>query len=450
MKVEEFESALKKGLGRAYQYVVEHGDSDELVRDWLEKACLENFTYDPQCEGDRSKWLYRILEQTSDIEHYERYIIEKLPTLTFDSSWDQNHIYGLLKQFSKHGSSAARELLYDHFSKNLRVTYNESWIGGSQIIDLDGLEGFLFVVRVIGENLIRTEDFSEDEYLLSEMIEEEDEDLVIDALMKASATCEFTKKYMDEVIPQYEESKRKETKDRIVRTASERRKAFGHSQEKVLEMIEDSSKAKKYPGFYMAYGRVATDEEIGQTIQKMLEESRPEQLIRYAWVFRRRYISKNKMPEPLFKKMLGLLDSSNVDLVEAVSYDLSYVDDERVRTIGIERLQNPSKISFCSVVKLLSSSIKQDDTQLLAECFLSIRDTLDECEIHECHGVIMDIINLADKLQVDVHLQTVLEHCYVLTPCSLCRDDVHAHLSKVDEKDVHLEIKEEHQFDSFE
>jgi len=180
MKVEEFEAAITKGLGRAYQYVVKHGDSHELVRHWLEKACVENLAYDPQCEGDRCKWLYRILEQTSNLKHYQDFLIKELSSVNnaSDSTWDINHQYGLLKLFSEHGSSDARDLLYKHFSKNLRTLYNESWVGGSQIIDLDGLEGFLFVVKVIGEKLSTVEDFSEDDYLLRCIVETVDENLV--------------------------------------------------------------------------------------------------------------------------------------------------------------------------------------------------------------------------------------------------------------------------------
>jgi hypothetical protein len=50
----EFRAALRRGLGRALQHVLQHG-LGELFPVYLE-ACLENIAFDPQLEN-RGKWL---------------------------------------------------------------------------------------------------------------------------------------------------------------------------------------------------------------------------------------------------------------------------------------------------------------------------------------------------------------------------------------------------------
>jgi len=253
---------------------------------------------------------------------------------------------------------------------------------------------------------------------------------------------------MNEVIPLYKEEKLRirEARNTDVRSFSKKRERFEFTQEQVLEKLEDS-KDSQHLSFYMAYGRVATEIEIEQIISRMISESREVQLIRYAWIFRRRYVSKEKMPETLIVKMLELLSSKNKELTQAVRISLSYVDDDRVRTAGIALIQNSSQSDFFNGIELLANSIKQEDTETIAKYFFLVESKMKDCE--QLHSIVLDLINIADNLEMDSHLQAVLEHCYVLTPCSHCRDCIYDHLSSMEEEVINSKIKAEHAFDSF-
>jgi hypothetical protein len=131
---EEFNSAIQKGLGRAYLHVLEYGD--ENIRDSLQNAIVHNLVYDVQCEGGRADWLFSILNNTKHLSHYEEYLLSKLGTIEKD--WDRDQAFELLYHFARNGSRSAREKLYQEFDKQQQ---NESWIDGEQIVELDGVKG---------------------------------------------------------------------------------------------------------------------------------------------------------------------------------------------------------------------------------------------------------------------------------------------------------------------
>ncbi|MGL6197068.1 MAG: hypothetical protein ACRC2T_19830, partial [Thermoguttaceae bacterium] len=66
---EEFQNALKKGLGRAVQHVRESAPSD--VRDDLLHASLNCLVRDAQCECGRAPWLMKMFNITGEPDFYQ-------------------------------------------------------------------------------------------------------------------------------------------------------------------------------------------------------------------------------------------------------------------------------------------------------------------------------------------------------------------------------------------
>jgi hypothetical protein len=134
----DFEDAFHKGLGRAWLYLESSQDREKVVRAALEQGCVEVFSYDPQCEGSRSEWIYKLLLLTSNAEHYEEYILEHLSKIEETRALDQ--ALDLLSYFWRDGSERAKSALYSWFEKS---EDNEAWLGGTQIIRAGGLKGYL-------------------------------------------------------------------------------------------------------------------------------------------------------------------------------------------------------------------------------------------------------------------------------------------------------------------
>lgn len=75
MNKREFEYAMKRGLGRC---VLELQDNEDIerFRDIVLKGCLNNYSYDTQCEGTRSEYMY-VLQSYYGDTYFEEKIIER-------------------------------------------------------------------------------------------------------------------------------------------------------------------------------------------------------------------------------------------------------------------------------------------------------------------------------------------------------------------------------------
>ncbi len=194
LTVEKFRDALQKGLGRAVMHVREHGT--EKVRNDILHACLHNIAYDHQCEESRANWLLEIINLTNDEEYYHQCILEAIPNST--DLWDTQQLVELATELARRGLEEARRAIYDKFALQ---EFDEFWIGGSQIVELDGIEGLLHVAEVIGTRLLEEPDFRHDyDYLVTEAIERFDKQTVIAALEKRASENANVRAYLDAVV----------------------------------------------------------------------------------------------------------------------------------------------------------------------------------------------------------------------------------------------------------
>jgi len=156
------------------------------------------------------------------------------------------------------------------------------------------------------------------------------------------------------------------------------------------------------------------------------------------------------MPEELLLKMLGLLESKNTDLVSAVSFSLSTIQDSRIRKVGLEWLNLGYVKGGNKPILLLKNSVMQKDTLAVSQYFDSVFSSVATLDSDCCHDIVLEFLRLIDLIEMDIHLQRILEICYAWTPCSLCRDEVYENLLKMGEDKVNPEIIREHRCDSFE
>ena len=171
-----FSDVLQKGLGRAFKYVKQ---LDELeIRDHLLDACLHNLAYDAQCESRSAKWLFDLIHSTGNSEFYRDKIFTALPTT--NDFWDLKQLYDLVLIWAKQGNIEAREIIYRAYKQKL----NESWLGGEQIIKLDGIHGLLKVAEIFGARLLEDNELWEDNSLINLACENHDSSKVKSTLEK--------------------------------------------------------------------------------------------------------------------------------------------------------------------------------------------------------------------------------------------------------------------------
>ena len=286
LKLEEFCQALHKGMGRAYLYIQKYGDSQ--VRDILLSACLKNMVYDPQCEEERAEWLISLIDLTENQDYYFSQIINGLISST--EFWDTDQLFSLCQIIAERNITTAKQAIYQKF--DLQEFY-ESFLGGYEIINLDGVAGLIYVIQLLGRRLVEVEDYWEDEILLDYAYEKLGKEKINEYLEAEAKKNKYIRAYLENC------QNKLENESYLNKS---RRK---YSLERVISDIEN--KRYKFPYHYTVFGKKASEQEIEIVFDKLLTEVIKEKIIRYLWVFRNRELPR------LDDKIFQLVSSNDRD-----------------------------------------------------------------------------------------------------------------------------------------
>ena len=162
------------------------------------------------------------------------------------------------------------------------------------------------------------------------------------------------------------------------------------------------------PGNYTRFGRYASTEDLQLIWQKLLECEDEAACYRLLWVFRR-----TPMPA-LHTRVMGWLDSNNVQLQLAAVDALGRIQDIRIASEAKKRLlADPANHNLLPLLRLNGASL---DNQLL-NLILQRLPTSDD---DTAHGIGLELLDIADSCP-QISTQALLHWIYEHTPCSLCR-----------------------------
>lgn len=385
-----FVDNLQKGLGRTFNYI-NRNEKEEIKHDLL-NACLHHLAYDPQSEGSRADWLFELITLTDDIEFYRQNIFQALPNTT--DFWDVEQLYDLIAIWANKGSNKARQIIYETFAKQ---EFNESWLGGKHIIAIDGISGLLYVAEIVGMRLLKDDELWEDDYLISEASERLGRKIVIETLEKESLSNPNIKAYLDAV---------KTNQNNLTVSKKQRSKTKRNIIEldTVLERIET---VRHYRALLMKFGKYAEQTEIDRVFERLLKETRREQLTRYLWIFRTR-----KLPR-LDNRILELAKTNDEELQSSAIAVLANNQDDSIRNLAIELLQKQTT-PYNKVLELLINNYQPGDFKIIE----SILNTSSDNDFK--HALCWELIEIANT-QKTSELTACSLWVYENNPCSNCR-----------------------------
>lgn len=387
LSLDQLRAALQKGQGRAWLHVREHGGQGEVRQEVLH-ACLHNLTYDPQCEGSRVEWLLSLIDLTGVPHFYERRVLEALPEAK--EFWDADQLVELAAAFARRGSDAARRALYGILRQR---TFAES-LGAEQLVDLDGLEGFLHVAEALGDRMLEDPDLWENDSLLCEVAERFGEEEVLRALRERAARSAGAEAYLEEVL---EYRREREDEGLAERPAT--------SLRDVLEDIDSPEEEAWYK--LASFGQRCSEDERETVFARLLWETRRESLLRCLWVFGMRGVPH------LDDRLLDLAQADDLDIQRAAISALGGLRHPGVRDLMLRLLASSPPVPP-GALRLLGSNFAPGDGALVESV---LRLPGDQGEIH-ARG--LDLLHAADAVK-DPELAGCLSWVYEETPCSLCR-----------------------------
>lgn len=143
MTKSRFRHLLHAGRGAAIQHARRNQVPE--YREVILDACLHNHAVDPQAEGTHADYIYRLLAVLQDRPYYVERVIAALENSGDD--WDAVHRFCLATYFAIDDANAgAREAIHRNYTPG--PAFGEHI--GLNIVQMDGIPGFLSVARRIG------------------------------------------------------------------------------------------------------------------------------------------------------------------------------------------------------------------------------------------------------------------------------------------------------------
>ncbi len=441
---EEFEDALRKGLGRAPLHVRRFGAAG--IEDFLVYACLHNRAFDSQCEGSRERWLIELLDAADLTDQFERPILKaQLHRGTRslhsadspegradrqDEEWDRWQMHRLAVQYARRGSASARRVLRVCFRRSLRdwaTTDDYELACAEEAASCSGPEQLLYVAQHIGRRIVRgipDKGITDVRYAYDE---HHGEGAAMSALEAAGKADRFIAVYLNELL---EQDRGREI--RSPRQAYEERKEQlrAISGLAVLHRFDtDPTAIKSFP--ITSWVGVAPLSEQRPVAERIFTTSDAKLQQRLLYGFIRKGLPQFDM------RLVALLDDDDEDTQWFAAQTLSHHRHPLVRAAALERLRR--RPFWKGAIKLLCSNYEAGDHDLIEALLTPGEDDED------AHDLVTEILDLFTRHETPVAAASLL-FVYRHSPCENCRRDAVEMLKKLDAAPPWLQ--EECAFDS--
>jgi hypothetical protein len=392
---DDLERMLSAGMGRAVLYLLSQDLSQ--YRDLILKHCLHNHAYDIQCEGTRADYLYPLLQASGEEAWYRREILERLSE---EKDYDDvEQLLDFAVVFARAGDEVARSTIYDTLR---RSNVESELLGDDQIIEMDGIQGLVFVLDHIGKDSKLMTWYKWDSIVrqTEELSSVEDVRIALKAASEKNAHVAAALANMDY------------SPDRKADEIAFHRKERLDEHWKGTESLPESTtwqEAKNHPLWERMLGRwsrMASDEEFENAARDIDIEQPPERLKQYLFLFRKRQFPL----EP--ERLIQLVDHPDSVVGLRAITALEIISGPDVRNLFLRLKDDPAWSD--RAVALLRSNYQACDDQLMLGMLNS------ESDPDHLHLTCMNTRKVYKDNPIPEGLQPLLL-AYEMTPCSMCR-----------------------------
>jgi len=454
---EEFQDALKKGLGRAVQHV--RSSPPEAVRDDLVHACTEYLAWSSQQDGCRVTWLFRMIEATGEYDYYRQKIIEAVEQIPDDTYGIDTicQLFGLMAKFAERGDNEVLEIMRRRFD-SARILYVPHF-GFDELFRLDGIDALIRFLRREWKRVCDDEELWADDDEIT-IAEEELGKEVVQAALKVAARDDESIRFCLERIKrqQAEQEARKAAEEKQKQKLMERPEVLPNLRELIDGMENDgSTKTKwKFVAFRNAFlsrhnsgdfYAKPTPEELEYAFQKLLEATDPEHQLCLLGIF-----IEETMPRFDSRLWPLLFNAPNSEVRWAAEQAFSRMTDPAIREKGLKLIRKkPDSLDWIRGIDLLEKNFMTDPVvrerglELIAKgpefkdwhCGIDLLEKSFQAEdefvimkklesvppdtyIDDMHNIGYSVIKLA-RANPEVRLESLLLWVYEHTFCADCR-----------------------------
>ena len=413
----EFKRILDIGLGRAILYLQNHDSTPH--RDAILNACLHNTAMDRQVEGTRSQYMTDVVRLTGDMEFYREQVFSALSAGGYDD-YDTQHQLVFASILAGEGDERARQIVYDTIQRNI-----DDDILPLVLINMDGLQGFTFIV----ERLLETQrEVSDLDFTVEHLID------VLEDRDGIKQTQRKLKQYIAQnpqaaPLIQAAFSRREQGKQAF----RKRRNPEHFSYEDVKIWMDSPDTLKSPPVHWVVWGQHSTVEELDRAAQDFLQvdDADTRRIWAYVQIFRDRVFPLE--PDRLIEwaKHLGekpiRRSDGTVDHEARMPYyalsSLSLLTHPKVRAFALSMIEQSKEAG--RVVRLLAANYQKGDWQFIASL---TSQNLDNEDYHSLEYSVEDVFKAHPSDEAIPALTNLYEH----GPTSTCRRRVVQYLDSLD------------------
>ena len=384
---QRFKSSIKRGTGEAYLLMQSHPDID--FSDTIIMASVKNFAYDGQCEGSRAPYLVRLILLSNQQEKIRAAILKALATEK-DDTWTLVQLFDFAKMLAENGDDEARQAIYDRYYTN--IIPGSDWIGYDEILELDGINGLLFIADKVGKALEKDPDDWQDGTIIGNLQQKVHDINIMEVLEEASINNRFIKIYLDSV---------KRTEASVIKRKSEA-VAFKDVVEEVFS----------FKSRFQFLRRKFDDTELNLIAHRLLTEKNSVNLEKLLQVF-----VKNKFPLDS-QVILDIAKRSSKYHSKIAGFAieaLALLSSASIREFALEQIRthkNPERFTG-----ILKSNYEKGDDKLLTDLVLK---TKNEYKIEMLIADYTEIYTINETKEC----REPLEALYAKSTCSLHRKNI--------------------------
>jgi hypothetical protein len=194
-----FRHAISRGLGSVILFLQDHPQRAHKYVEIILNHCINNTAYDAQSES-RIEYLWEVILASTKIDYLKNKILDAMKLASGD---DLSQMYQLAALFAKNGHSDVIQTMKQQFRYD---EYFNHFIGGSELVEVNGLVGFNFVLEQIGQYMKTNPEYFDSDLFLEEAKQILGDETVKRFLSEFSQTYEYVSIYLERlpVIPKRE------------------------------------------------------------------------------------------------------------------------------------------------------------------------------------------------------------------------------------------------------
>jgi len=408
----KFFDSLKRGTGEAYLIARDNPTID--FSEFIIKGALINYAFDGQSEDSRAEYIYDLVSLSSKKDKIRKTIFQGLANERNDT-WNLTHLFDLVKIYAYHGNLEAKQVIYDRFLHE--PIEGSDWVGYSEILEIDGFEGLLYIAEKFGKWIEKHPDDWQDDSIINHFQDDNPQINVYQELESAAKENRFIKIYLNNLI-RTEESR----KNHIRETPS------------YTDLIDEV--LNRTPFFPYKRKMELSDREVSEIAERLLVEKNKVRLEKLLDVFDCR---KFPFDSEFILRLAKQRPDSRNRISEYATSALKFLSSDNIRQFALDKIPKSKRPE--RYIDILYSNYRSGDYQLLVEMarrfkndyiienlsssYINIYETnktpeckepLEElyskmnCGIHRCALIEVLIINnvLSDRIKGEIQYDSYL------------------------------------------